>query len=712
MKQVVQNIQNGKQTVESAPDPVPRPGQVLIANAASVISAGTEKMVVELAGKSLLGKARERPDHVRRVLEKVRNEGLLSTVAQVRAKLDEPMPLGYSSSGVVLACGRGVEEFKPGDRVASNGPHASIVCVPRHLCARIPDGVPDEQAAFAVIAAIALQGVRLARVGLGDTVFVVGLGLIGQITAALLRSAGCRVLGTDLDGSKCELGRRMGCEEAAVGLGASRVAELTGGLGADAVLVTASTDSSAPVELAAEAVRKRGRIVAVGAVGMTLPRPPLYLKEAEFVVSCSYGPGRYDADYEDRGRDYPAAYVRWTEQRNIQAVLDQMGAGRLDLAPLISHRYPVEEAEQAYALISGGDEPYLGVVLSYPETDPEQPRRSIVLGVGRRGEVGLAVIGAGNFARMVMLPALRQERRFRPRVLCTAGGMSALHGGRKFGFEIATSDVEMVLGDPSVDAVFVLTRHDDHAELVVRAIEAGKHVFVEKPLALTEDELAAVERALAGRGPDAPLLMVGFNRRFAPTAVAAREHLAQTGAPLTVMYRFNAGAIPADHWTQDADVGGGRIIGEACHAIDLATFLCGSPPTRVFGESVGGEAAPSITDDQAFITLRHANGSTSCVAYLAGGDKAFPKERIEVFGGGRICVIDDFRALTRVAGGRSKRQSSRQDKGHQAEVVAFADALTGAGPVPIPWDQLRAVSLASIRAVDSLREGLPLGVDR
>ncbi|HEX2254226.1 MAG TPA: bi-domain-containing oxidoreductase [Thermoanaerobaculia bacterium] len=719
MQQIVQDRGKGRLRLADVPDPVATPGQVVIANLASVISAGTEKMARDLARKSLLEKARQRPDQVRRVLEKLAQEGLAATVQQVRGKLSEPMPLGYSSAGVALACGEGVQGIRPGDRVASNGAHAELVSVPRNLCAVVPEGVGDEQAAFAVLGAIALQGVRLAGTGLGDTAFVVGLGLVGQLAVALLRAAGCRVIGTDLDAARCELARRMGAEVARPALGGAEVAELTGGLGADAVLVAAATTSDGPIALAGDAVRKKGRVVVLGAVGMQVPRTPYYLKEAELVVSCSYGPGRYDPAYEERGRDYPAAYVRWTEQRNLQAVLELMAAGRLDVEPLVSHRFDLAEAEQAYELIDRGDEPFLGVVLRYPGVEARRPSRAIAPAAvaPADGRVGVALVGTGGFARAVLLPAIAAAGDvLRPEVLCSARGLSAADAAERSGFPAAVSDEEEVYANPRVQAVFIATRHDLHAAQVERALAAGKHVFVEKPLALDVEGIARVEQALeaasaAGPGGGRPLLMVGFNRRFSPAAEEVRRFFAGVSAPRTVSFRFNAGALEPEHWAQDPEVGGGRIVGEACHAIDLVTYLVGSPPVRVFAESIGGPAAPAITDDQCFITLRHADGSVSSIGYLAGGDRAFPKERVEVFGGGRVAVIDDFREVVTVAGGRTRRQRSlQQDKGHRGEVERFARAVAAGGPEPIPWPELRAVSLAAVLAVRSLREGMPVTV--
>jgi predicted dehydrogenase len=455
-------------------------------------------------------------------------------------------------------------------------------------------------------------------------------------------------------------------------------------------------------------------VVLVGVVGLELDRRPFYFKEAEFVVSCSYGPGRYDPNYEDRGHDYPPAYVRWTEQRNLQAVLDLMATGRLDVTPVISHRFPIERAPEAYELIDRGTEPYLAILLTFDAAHESRVTRRIMLrpAASPNGKVPVGVLGAGNFARMVLLPAIRACDELYPSVLCSAGGVSAVHSGAKCGFESATTDELAVLSDPSVQAVFSATRHDQHARQVLCALRQGKSIFVEKPLCLTVEELREIEQALEAAGDAAPLVMVGFNRRFSPAAMYVREFFADVRLPLTVSIRFNAGAVAPDEWVQNDQVGGGRVIGEACHGIDLATYLIGSPPVRVFGESIGGLQAPAVTDDQCFLTLRHANGSISNIAYLAGGDKVYPKERIEVFGGGRIAVIDDFRAVTTCTGGRMRQQKwKQQDKGHRAEVRAFAKALREGGPAPISWAELRAVTLASILAVQSLREGLPIDLN-
>lgn len=710
MQQVV--LKKNKLKLMDVPEPLVRPGYVLIANRTSLISAGTEKMVMDLAKKSLLGKAQERPDHVRRVLDKMRNEGFFSTISQVLSKLEEPIPLGYASSGVVLCAGAGVQEFKTGDLVASNGAHAGVVCVPRNLCAKVPAGVSTEAAAFTVLGAIALQGVRLAKLHLGETALVIGLGLVGQMTVALLKAQGCRVLGTDPDSAKCALAVKMGAETASPSLNGSAIFSVTNALGADAVLVTASTKSDGPIETAAEAVRAKGRIVIVGAVGMHAPRRPLYFKEAELVVSCSYGPGRYDPEYEDRGRDYPAAHVRWTEQRNMQAVLNLMANGQLDISPLISHRFSIEQGEKAYQLIDSGKEPFLGIVLSYPQhTTPIN--RIVLKAAPLKSDTGLGVgcLGAGNFARLVLIPLIQKNRGLRARSLCSAGGLTAAHAGEKFGFEIVSSDEDDVYRDPDVGVIFVMTRHNQHAEHVCKSIRSKKHVFVEKPLATSLEQLQEIESTILEAGESRPLVMVGFNRRFSPAAQMVRQHFQSIRQPISISIRFNAGEIPAGHWTQDIEIGGGRIIGEACHAIDLAVYLTGSAPVRVYAASVGGVDAPSATDDQCFITIHHANGSLSNVAYMAGGDKSFPKERIEVFGGGRVGVIDDFRTVTLYGNGKSTHRSGlSQDKGHRAEIEAFVNAVLTGGENPIPWADLRAVTITSILAVQSLREGVPFEV--
>jgi predicted dehydrogenase len=712
---ITQNIRNGAIRVDTVPQPLVQAGHLLVANVASVISPGTEKALMELSEKSLIGKARQRPDQVRRVMEKIRNEGLLQTVSQVREKLDEPMSMGYSSAGIVLAVGAGIQNFRPGDRVASNGPHAGVVCVPKNLCAMVPQTVPLDHAAFAVLGAIAMQSIRLSEIKLGETVLVIGLGLIGQITVALLNAAGARVLAVDLDKTKCELAStKMGASEARPDFNANDILDRTSGFGVDAVIICASTKSNDPIDLAAAAVRQKGRIVLTGVVGLELDRRPFYFKEAEFVVSCSYGPGRYDPFYEIYGHDYPLAHVRWTEQRNIQAVLDLMAAGRLDVSPLISRRVPIENALEAYDSIRTESRSQLGILLTYPEAKPcSQDNHTQALTSGNRpeGRISIGCLGAGNFARLVLLPCICKIDDFHPKMLCSAGGTSAVHSGKKLGFDYATTDENSVLHDEEIQAVFIATQHDQHARQVLKAIKTGKNVFVEKPLALNIKDIIAIDNAIQKYQGTKPVLMVGFNRRFSPAAMAVREFFSKIAQPKTICIRFNAGPIPETHWSQHESTGGGRIVGEACHAIDLATFFAGSPPCRIYAESIGGANAPGITEDQCLITVKHVNGSVSSIAYLAGGDKAFPKERVEVFGGGRIAVIDDFREIVLCSNGKTKRQRSfSADKGHRQEVETFAKALKEGAASPISWEDIKAVSLAAILAVRSIHEGIPFEI--
>jgi predicted dehydrogenase len=708
MQQVVQEVRSGATTVREIPDPVAGTGQVVVATAASLVSAGTERYVVELARKSLLGKARERPDHVRRVLQKLKSEGLVTTAQQVMAKLDEPMPLGYSAAGVVLECGRGVQGFKPGDRVAAAGPHAGVVAVSKLLAARIPDNVTFEQAAYTAVASIGLEGVRLARATLGERVLVVGLGLIGQICVALLKAQGCRVFGTDIDPARLEMAKSFGAD--AVGLGSPRqaVRDFAGAAGVDAVVITAAAQSNEPIEFAADVTRVRGRIVLVGVVGLNIPRPPFFLKELEFTVSGSLGPGRGDPLYEDLGQDYPLGHVRWTAQRNMEAVLDLIAQGKLPVERLTSHRFPIERAAEAYDLITTGA-PVVGAIIEYP-SPPEAPRRRLDLGtkVRGRGGLGVSLVGAGNYARLMMLPSLGRLEGLRFRGLCTARGLNAEHSGRGAGFAFATTSVDEVMDDPDTHAVFVATRHDLHAELVVRALRAGKAVFVEKPLCIRRDELETIRATVEELGPKCPLLMVGFNRRHAP-ALRAVQRFFDGVTPRTVSYRFAPGYLPGNIWPQQEDVGGGRIVGEACHAIDACAALAGSPVVRVYSESVVLQGGLETSDDQVFVTLRHDNGSVSCVSYQAGGDKGAPTERFEVMGGGRTAVVEGWDRARLWRGEKLTEEKFGPDRGNAACFEAFVEAVRrGGGDWPVPWAEVYASASATLAAVESLRSGLPV----
>ena len=683
----------------------------MIAVTASAISSGTERFVVDLARKNVIGKAWQRPDHVRRVLQKIRQEGVASTVTQMVAKLDEPMPLGYSAAGVVLECGRDVQEFKPGDRVAAAGPHAGVVCVGKNLCVHVPEGVTFEQAAYTSIAAIALQGVRLAKLSLGDRVLLIGLGLIGQIAVCLLKAQGCRVFATDIDPSKLKLAQQMGADAVSCGSPMEAVMAFSGSLGVDAAILTAATSSNEPIEFAAEACRPKGRIVLIGTAGLSLPREPFFKKELEFTVSSSLGPGRNDPIYAEKGIDYPVGYVRWTAQRNMQAVLETMAAGKLPVEKLTTHRFPIDQAAEAYDLITKGHEPYLGIVIDYPAAE-ERPQRRVALrnAATGNGKLGVSFIGAGNFARLVMMPMLSKAPGISWRGLCTAKGVNAEHSGRKIGFAFATTEASELWNDPQTQVVFIATRHDLHAELVLAGLRAGKHVFVEKPLCIKPEELEAISGCIEELGENCPLLMVGFNRRFAPSTNHVRQFFQGT-TPLSVSYRFAPGYVPRESWTQDLEVGGGRIVGEGCHAIDTCVALTGSVPVRVFAESVSKPNNVETTDDSVFITLRHENGSISNISYQAGGDRAFPSERIEVFGGQKVAVIDAWDQIQLWGGNRRKELRGHKDKGHKAEFAAFLRACREGGTWPIEWQQIYGTTWASLAAVRSLREGTTIHME-
>jgi predicted dehydrogenase/threonine dehydrogenase-like Zn-dependent dehydrogenase len=702
MKQVLQNLKTGITEVAELPVPAVRRGQLLIATSQTLVSAGTERMLIEFGKAGWLEKARQQPDKVRMVLDKIKTDGLMPTLEAVFNKLDQPLPLGYCNVGRVAALGDGVSGFEVGNRVVSNGKHAEAVSVPVNLCARVPDAVSDEEAAFVVLGAIALQGIRLVQPTLGETVVVTGLGLIGLVTVQLLRAHGCRVLGLDFDAEKLEIARQFGAEVVDLAAGQDPVAAAKAysrGRGVDAVIVTAATKSSEPMHQAALMCRKRGRIVLVGVTGLELSRADFFEKELTFQVSCSYGPGRYDASYEEKGNDYPVGFVRWTEQRNFEAVLDMMADGRLVVKPLISHRFEIADAEQAYELVGGGSKS-LGILLRYPGLSIDAAARTVaVAAVESRSTTpsdarGVSFIGSGNYATSVLVPAFKAAGA-RLRSAASAAGVSGLHVARKFGFEETTTEAERLFGDSATEAVVITTRHDSHAQYVLRAIEAGKHVFVEKPLCLTTAELVAIEAAIAARrvqGAPGSMLMVGFNRRFAPHVQRVRQLLSATPGPKALVMTVNAGAIPADHWTQDSAVGGGRILGEACHFIDLLRFLADSPIAR--WERTDME---SPTNDTVTLQLRFANGSLGTIHYFSNGSKAFPKERLEVFAAGRVLQLDNFRKLAGFGWpGFSGMKLWRQDKGQKECVRHFVNALASGGPSPIPLEEVLEVSRISI----------------
>ncbi|MBN2582457.1 MAG: bi-domain-containing oxidoreductase [Planctomycetes bacterium] len=706
MKQVLQNLRTGQLDLAEVPAPGVGRNTVLIQTRASLISAGTERMLVEFGQASLLAKARAQPDKVKQVLDKIRAEGLLPTLETVFSRLDEPLPLGYCNAGVVLEVGENVSRFAVGDRVISNGPHAEIVAVPENLCAAIPDGVSDEQAAFTVLSSIGLQGIRLIQPTLGETVAVVGLGLIGLVTAQMLMASGCRVLGVDISPSRVALAQSLGCETAPVGgdpVAAAMTA--TGGRGVDGVIITASAKTDEIVHQAADMCRKRGRIVLVGVVGLNLRRSDFYRKELSFQVSCSYGPGRYDDRYEQGGQDYPLAFVRWTEQRNFEAVLGLMRAGQLTVSSLISQRFPLEQAASAYESVSGGES--LGIVLTYPETvdrarSIEVPRAAAVSGsgAGATGRAVVGVIGAGNFSKMTLMPALSKAGA-EVRYLADLDGASAQHLARKFGVSVATSDYQEMLRDPQVQAVIVAVRHNLHARFVIEVLRAGKHVFVEKPLALNVQEVRDILAAVRESGDRQ--VMVGFNRRFSPHTERLRKLLAGRSEPLSMTMLVNAGFSPADSWVHDPKIGGGRIIGEGCHFIDLMAYLAGSKVATVSAGMVG--RGPAVREDKMAITIVLEDGSVGSVQYYANGAKNYPKEQLVVFSDGRVVELDNFRKLTGYGfRGFGKFKTFRMDKGHRAEFAAFVRQVAEGGPSLVPLDNLVNVTLASFAAVTSAAE--------
>lgn len=728
MRQVIQDLRSGRTVVEDVPAPVALPGGVLVRNRFSLISAGTERMVVEAGGKGLLNIARERPDLVRRTLDMARKQGIAATIEAVSARLDTPVALGYSCAGRVVELGEGVSEYCVGDLVACAGAqyanHAEFVFVPKNLCVRVPSGVSALSAAFVTLGAIAIQGVRVADVRFGESVAVIGLGLVGQLTVQVLRAAGCRVCGIDLDPTRVRLALELGAE-AAVARNAPDLLDVckdfTGGRGMDAVIVTADTTSNDPIELAGELARDRAVVSAVGAVGMQVPRGTYYAKELQLKLSRSYGPGRYDPRYEEQGIDYPIGYVRWTEQRNMQAFLDLVARGAVQPERLISHQYPVDQAQTAYALIAGKvHEPYLAVLLEYPQAEAP-PVRSVSLGLRDRGvptptpngrvsaTLGVGFVGAGNFARSVLLPAFRASADARLVGVATANGVNAQRVARRYGFSTATTDYRELLASPDVGALVVATRHNLHAEIAVEALRLSKAVFLEKPMAMNVEEL---RRVLAAWREGSGTLLVGFNRRFAPLVQELRAFFGERRGPLALNYRVNVGPIPAGSWIHDPLQGGGAVLSEACHFVDLLHFLVGQPSARVYASYLG--ATEGRPPESVVVHMEFADGSVGSVTYSTAGDPSVPKERLEVIGDGAVAILDDFVRLDLAKGGRRRTLGGRfgkQDKGHRAEVQAFIHAALGRTSTALdPWDAALS-TLATFRVLESLERRAPVALD-
>ncbi|MEN8148910.1 MAG: bi-domain-containing oxidoreductase [Planctomycetota bacterium] len=708
MKQVAQSLSGGRPRVLQVPEPALRPGGVLVTTRWSLISAGTERMIVDLAGKSLAGKARSRPDHVRKVLAKVRTDGLAATVNAVRARLKGDLPLGYSASGVVAAVGRGVEDLAVGQEVACAGAghanHAEVVFVPRNLVVPVPRGLSLREAATVTLGAVALQGVRRTEPVLGERIAVIGLGMLGLLTVQLLRSAGCHVFAFDLDPAKARLAKSLGAEVAMSpedGDAEAAARSASGGHGLDAAVVTAASSTSEPAVLAGRLCRLGGRVTIVGAVGLDLPRGLYYDRELDLRVARSYGPGRYDPDYEEKGIDYPYAYVRFTEGRNMEEYLSLLARGDVEVDPLLTGEFGIEEGERAYDFLMGEEgTDAIGLLFSYPE-EPSPARPAAERGrvdLRRRdpaeGGVGVGLVGAGAFARSVLLPALGRLPAFRPTGVVTATGLTAVATARDAGFAFATTDLDELLRDGETKAVLIATRHADHAGMAVAALEAGKDVFLEKPLAMSPRELDELSEAVAGSGR---LLQAGFNRRFAPHVELLRRRFAGRAGPIHMLYRVNAGPIPAEHWTRDLAQGGGRIVGEVCHFVDLLLHLAGRPPVLVTAEGLPEEGVSA--------TIRFADGSVGTIVYAVSGDPVVGKERLEVFGDGRSGIVDNFRVATVASGGRRTKLRGAGGKGHREQMRAFLEAVRTGGPSPVPYSQAAWSTRATFGILDSLAGG-------
>lgn len=709
MKQVLQNLSNGNTSLVDAPCPKNIKSNVLIATSKTVVSVGTERMLVNFGKANYFNKAKQQPDKVKRVLNKIVTDGLMATVNAVRSKLDQPLPLGYCNAGVILESD--VDGLEPGDRVVSNGNHAEVVRVPKNLCVKIPDDVDDESASFTVLGAIGLQGIRLIQPTMGECFVVTGLGLIGLLSVQMLRANGCRVLGIDLDSNKCELARKFGAETVDLSKGDDPIIiaqAFSRGRGVDGVLITAATQSDEVIHQSAEMCRKRGRIVLVGITGLNLRRDDFFKKEITFQVSASYGPGRHDSFYEDEGNDYPVGFVRWTEQRNFEAVLDMMSSGVLDVKSVITHRFDIENAIDAYSLLDNPDA--LGIVLNYPSQNQEALTKSkIKLNAQAPKIINSSIpcvgfIGAGNYASRILIPAFKEAGVVLD-TLVTSGGISGVHHGNKNKFVTASTETKDLWSNDKINTVAIVTRHDAHAQQVLEALKSGKNVFVEKPLALTLNDLVMIDKAYHDANKSNTIrLMVGFNRRYAPHIVKMKELLNSHKSAKSIIMTINAGAIPTEHWTQNSLIGGGRIIGEACHFIDLMRHLIGHKIKGFTATMMGNTPGIELREDKTSITLSFEDGSFGTIHYLANGGSTFPKERIEVFCDDAVLQMDNYRVLTGYGWPRFKTMKLfMQDKGQKACVKAFTDSIINGKESPILYEELMESSRVSIEVANSLR---------
>lgn len=699
MKQIIQDLKSGKTILEEVPAPLVKSGSVLIKTTRTLVSLGTERMLVEFGKANLIDKARQQPDKVKQTLDKLKTDGVMPTLEAVFNKLGQPLPLGYCNVGKVIAVGKGVTEFQVGDRVASNGNHAEYVCVPKNLVAKIPDNVTDDEAAFTVIGSIGLEGVRLLRPELGETIVVVGLGLIGLMVAQLLRANGCRVVGVEFDQAKLDLAAKWGVIPVNPAKGDDQVnvvESLTNGIGADGVIITASAHDDSIIHNACLMCRKRGRIVLVGVIGLNMRRDDFYKKELSFQVSCSYGAGRYDEEYEDKGHDYPIGYVRWTEKRNFEAILQTISNEGLDVDCLVSEVVDLADYEQIY-----GDMRKKGVIASILKYPEEEVVNRVVAIEGNKftatsGKIG--IIGAGNYTSSTVVPNLKKAGAM-VKYVASAGGLSAKVVAKKMGAENATSDYHEILDDPEVSLVIITTRHNMHAKMVLEALQANKSVFVEKPLCLNEEELAEITEAYKA-AKQGTTLTVGFNRRFSSFAEKLKKLVGD--GPKNIIANMNAGFIPPEVWVHDLEIGGGRIIGEACHFIDLCSYFAGSKVVSVCMNAMGEN--PQENTDNASILLRYENGTNAVINYFANGSKSYPKERVEVFSQNRVFVLDNWRKLTGYGAKGFSKMSGRMDKGQQNEFARLNERILKGGESLIPFESIVNTTKASFAAIQSLKE--------
>ena len=716
MKQVIQNYKTGELNLVETPIPAAKSGGILVRNINSLVSAGTEKLMIDLAKKSLLGKAKARPDLVKQVINKIKSDGLMEAYRQAMGRLDTPIPLGYSCAGRIEQVGKDAGEFQKGDRVACFGngyaSHAEMVYVPKNLAVKIPDDVSYEEAAFVALGAIALHAVRCADVSLGENVAVIGLGLLGLLTIQLLNASGCNVFGIDLMEDKVELSKQLGAKE---GVGPNentveQIDSLTDGNGVDSVIIFASTESNQPIELAAEIARERANIVVPGMVGLDIPRNVFYEKELNLVVSRSTGPGIYDPDYEEKGQDYPISYVRWTEKRNMRQFLELVADGKIKLDELITHRFSIDGATEAYKMIMENTEPYIGVLLEYDANADRDLSYKVVIEKRKskrkaKDEIGIGLIGAGQYAKGELLPAIKKvDIPFKLIGVATASGSSGKHAAEKFGFDYCTTDYTELLNDENVDVVLIATRHNLHAPMTVEALKAGKDVFVEKPLAVNEDELIKLISAVKENHGQ---VMVGFNRRFSPFTTYAKKLFGPINEPVVINCRVNAGYVPQNSWVHDPKQGGGRIIGEVCHFVDLIQYLSDSLPTSVYAECISGSNEAMPDEDNVAITVKLRNGSVGSIIYVANGDKSYSREKVEVFGKGSVAVINNFKSMSFIKDGKTKKKRSHLgiDRGHNDEMNALFRSIKEGKDFPVDFEEYVYTTLTTFKIIESIQKG-------